>query len=191
MKISFVLLTGLLFAGISLGINAPGEAHAACAGKTHVVSAGETLSGIAAGNKTSWQSLASSNHLANPNLIYIGQNICIPNAQAPKAASTPTKTATPAPGDSIDSMINQVFGKYAAQAKRVARCESSMNPRATNRISVGGSHAAGLFQVLYPSTWKTTSQAAKSPYDARANILAAHEIFARDGNSWREWVCKP
>jgi hypothetical protein len=66
-----------------------------------------------------------------------------------------------------------------------------LNPQATNPISIGGSHAAGLFQVLYPSTWDTTSQAGASPYDARANAQAAYEIFARDGFTWSEWVCQP
>jgi len=91
----------------------------------------------------------------------------------------------------ITSMIYQVFGSYGDQAVRVATCESSLNPNATNSLPIGGSHAAGLFQVLYPSTWYTTSQAASSPYDPMANILAAHDIFVRDGYSWREWVCQP
>ncbi len=91
----------------------------------------------------------------------------------------------------VNSIIDNVFGPNAAAAKRVAMCESSMNPYATNKLSIGGSNAAGLFQILYPSTWVTTSQAANSPYDAQANTIAAHEIFVRDGYSWREWVCQP
>jgi hypothetical protein len=91
----------------------------------------------------------------------------------------------------IASMINQVFGADGPAANRVAQCESGENPNAYNPVSVGGSHAEGLFQILYPSTWRTTSQAGQSPYDAQANILAAHEIFVRDGYSWREWTCQP
>lgn len=89
------------------------------------------------------------------------------------------------------SIIYQVFGSYGPQALRVAQCESSLNPNATNSAPIGGSHAAGLFQILYPSTWYTTSQAGHSPYDASANARAAHDIFVRDGYSWREWVCQP
>jgi len=88
-------------------------------------------------------------------------------------------------------MINQVFGPDAPAANRVAQCESSMDPNAFNPEPVGNSHAEGLFQVLYPSTWQTTPQASSSPYNANANILAAHAIFMRDGKSWREWVCQP
>ena len=78
-------------------------------------------------------------------------------------------------------MIDQVFGPYAAAAMNVAMCESGLNPGATNPISIAGSHAAGVFQILYPSTWDGTSEAASSPYDAWSNIVAAYEIFARDG----------
>jgi len=49
------------------------------------------------------------------------------------------------------------------------------------------SHATGLWQILYPSTWLTTSQGVQLPYDAYANTLAAYQIFQRDGYSWREW----
>ncbi len=86
-------------------------------------------------------------------------------------------------------MINQVFGSYAGGALNVARCESGFNPLAYNPISNGGNHAEGVFQILYPSTWDGTSEAANSPYNAMANILAAHQIFVRDGYSWREWSC--
>ena len=55
----------------------------------------------------------------------------------------------------------------------------------------GNSHASGVFQILYPSTWDGTSYAAQSPFDYNANIHAAFEIFSRDGYSWREWECKP
>ncbi len=84
-----------------------------------------------------------------------------------------------------------MFGSYANDAIAVATCESSLNPAAVNHTSIGGSHASGLFQVLYPSTWNTTAQRANSPFDAQANTLAAYEIFKRDGYSWREWSCKP
>ncbi len=85
--------------------------------------------------------------------------------------------------------IRAVFGPYANQALTVARCESGFNPGARNPISVGGAHAAGVFQILDSSTWRSTSYAGQSPYNAYANIHAAYQIFQRDGYSWREWQC--
>jgi FOG: LysM repeat len=162
--------------------------HAACANPYTIVS-GDTLSKLASRYGTSVQNIAASNGIKNANLIYAGQKLCL-NNNAAKTVSVPAQPAS-TNATSIDGMIDQVFGAYAPAAKRVATCESSMNPNATNTISIGGSYASGLFQILYPSTWNTTSQAAYSPYNASANIKAAHDIFVRDGYSWREWVCQP
>jgi hypothetical protein len=92
---------------------------------------------------------------------------------------------------SAQSVIQDVFGADAPAAMNIAWCESSNNSNAVNSTAIGDSRAEGLFQILYPSTWNTTSQAGNSPFDARANALAAYEIFIRDGHSWREWACQP
>jgi transglycosylase-like protein with SLT domain len=96
------------------------------------------------------------------------------------------------PGRSaIANEIRAVFGRYSNQALAIAQCESGLNPNARNPRPVGGAHAAGVFQILDTSTWYTTSYRHASPYNASANIRAAYEIFHRDGNSWREWACRP
>lgn len=117
--------------------------------------------------------------------------------------SAPTPTATPRPKPSgpvkgvnpgkqaIIDEINAVFGQYAAGALNIARCESGYDPNAVNSYPIGNSHASGVFQILYPSTWNTTSYRNYSPFEYDKNIRAAYEIFHRDGNSWREWQCKP
>jgi hypothetical protein len=111
----------------------------------------------------------------------------------PRPTATPRRKPTPPPASkgSVVSIIQSVFGNYSSDAIAVATCESSLNPSAQNHTSIGGSYASGLFQILYPSTWNTTAQRAKSPFDAQANTQAAYEIFKRDGYSWREWSCKP
>lgn len=119
----------------------------------------------------------------------------------------PTPTPTPKPTPSprfygqqpganpgqqvITDTIKNVFGAYSAGALNIARCESGYDPNAYNSYPVAGSHAEGVFQILYPSTWSGTSYARYSPYDYNANIRAAYEIFHNDGNSWREWECRP
>ncbi|WP_040441873.1 LysM peptidoglycan-binding domain-containing protein [Ktedonobacter racemifer] len=201
--VRFALVLTVLCLSILWGANTMGaHAQTRCSGKSYDVVSGDTLSAIAEHFGLKWQDLAKQNELANPDLIFVGQQICLSNvaksnpAPAPAPVQkTPVTTAPAAPvqtaSTSIDGMIDQVFGAYAPGAKHVAMCESSMNPNATNPYAIGGSHAAGLFQILYPSTWNTTSQASQSPYNAQANIKAAYEIFQRDGYSWREWVCQP
>jgi LysM repeat protein len=162
----------------------------------HKVMAGETLSGIAMSHGTTWQALAQHNNIANPHWIYTGQTICLPNTPAASMQfkTTPAQfytTAAQLNDGSPRSIINEIFGSDAPAALNIAMCESSLNPNAVNSIAIGGSHAEGLFQILHPSTWNTTSQAGMSPFNARANTIAAHEIFIRDGHSWREWACHP
>lgn len=193
---------GLLFLGATFSAQVPGaqaKAYTACpdSDRAYVVAEGDTLGGIAVRYGTNWPALASHNNIANPNLIFAGQTICIPGqSQGQVSGSQTTLTygtpqQVPQAGSSVAGMISQVFGSYSAAATRIAQCESGLNPGATNLQAIGNSHAAGVFQILYPSTWGGTSQAAASPYDAWSNIVAAHEIFVRDGYSWREWTCQP
>lgn len=119
----------------------------------------------------------------------------------PTPTPTPKPTPTPVPyhppigaNPGQQAIINEivaVFGPNAQGALNIARCESGYDPNAVNPYAIGNSHASGVFQILYPSTWNGTSYAAQSPFDYNANIHAAFEIFSRDGYSWREWACKP
>ena len=79
--ICVVAVLGLLLLGNSLGMSIFGAfAHSPCSSgdHTYTVVRGNTLGGIAARYKTTWQRLASYNHIANPNLIYVNQPVCIP-----------------------------------------------------------------------------------------------------------------
>jgi hypothetical protein len=121
---------------------------------------------------------ATTNTASRANLIR--------RAPAPAPIAHVAVPAAPAPSGSIADQIRAVFGPYGNQAVAVATCESGLNPNAANPHST----ARGLFQFL-SSTWATTSYAGYSPFNAWANIQAAHQVFVRDGYSWREWVCQP
>jgi hypothetical protein len=167
-----------------------------------VVQPGDTLSQIATKHHVTWPYLATLNHILNPNLIFPEQVFQVCGAtpatpSAPSHAPVAHKATAPAPhvashaapevgSGSVQGMIRSVFGAYANQALAIAACESGYNPGATNRSS----GAAGVFQFLR-STWAHTPYAGSSPYNAGANIQAAHWLFARDGYSWREWSCRP
>lgn len=68
-------------------------------------------------------------------------------------------------------------------ALRVAHCESTDKPNASNRSS----GAAGLFQFL-PSTWARSPYASVSPFDPDAKARAAARLYrlSDPGN----WECR-
>ena len=193
---TFVQSTPSAYAASHASAVAKRSGHAASGCSSYIVRRGDTLSYIAARHNSSVSAIAQANNIGNVNLIFPRQRLCIPVSGATSSPGVTDFTNTPTTGtisqsNSVAAMIYKEFGPYGRAAVRVATCESGLNPSAYNPISVGGSHAMGVFQILYTSTWYTTPQARYSPYNARANIRAAHYIFVRDGYSWREWVCQP
>ena len=81
------------------------------------------------------------------------------------------------------------YGVSYREMYNVAGCETgwTFDANAKNRSS----SASGLFQFLFPSTWSRTPYARESVWSPYANALAAAWLWKHDGQSWREWVCKP
>ncbi len=71
-----VLLLGSALGGHLLGVFA--QSPCAKGDASYSVRFGDTLSAIAMRYRTTWQRLASYNHIANANLIFPGQQVCIP-----------------------------------------------------------------------------------------------------------------
>ena len=67
--------------------------------RVYTVLPGDTLGNIAAADNTTWQTLADNNHIADPNLIYAYQQICIlgtnTGVNSPAPASAPTSAKIP------------------------------------------------------------------------------------------------
>jgi len=92
-------ILGMLLAGSGLGPRMVGTlAKSPCAGgdQVYVVTSGDTLDGIAFRYHTTWQRLDSYNRIANPNIIYLHQTICIPGKARPvHKPARPTHKPTP------------------------------------------------------------------------------------------------
>jgi N-acetylmuramoyl-L-alanine amidase len=76
-----LLVLATLFLGSGLGAHILGAfAQTPCASgdQTYLVKGGDTLGAIAAHYGISSQSLATYNHIANPNLIYVNEAVCVP-----------------------------------------------------------------------------------------------------------------
>jgi len=127
----------------------------------------------------------SNGHMISDNTAWV-PNYGSSSGSSSSHNSGGTPSSSPPSNGSVTSEIQAVFGPYAGAALAVARCESGYNPSAYN----ASSGASGVFQFLY-STWLTTNYAGYSRFNAWANINAAHQVFVRDGYSWREWQCQP
>ncbi len=99
----------LLYVGQSLTI--PGTGSTSTQGNSYyVVTAGDTLSGIAARHGTTTQTLVQANGLASANLIYVGQRLVIPgggstpSSSSPSTSSSTTGYYTVQAGDTVSSI---------------------------------------------------------------------------------------
>ncbi len=89
------LLGVALIGAVCLGLNAAWATGASAAGCTpsYTVQAGDNLYRIGLKYGVAWPEIAAANNLANPRLIFPGQVLCIPPANAtpaPTVAATPT-----------------------------------------------------------------------------------------------------
>src|SRR5436853_4035931 len=90
-------MLGVILVGSTLTSELLGAfAHSPCASgaRTYIVTWGNTLSGIASRYNTTWQRLASYNHIPNANLIYPGQAVCIPGSRSSGGSSGGTSGGT-------------------------------------------------------------------------------------------------
>jgi LysM repeat protein len=93
-NVGVVAMVAVLLFASGIGTQVIGAfAQSRCSGgdSTYVVVSGDTLGAIAARYHTSWQKLASYNHIANPNLIYVQQTICIPGHTIAQSGPPPVK----------------------------------------------------------------------------------------------------
>ena len=96
----------------------------------------------------------------------------------------PLVACAPAPPSTAEHAIEVHFGPFGddvvEQAKRVARCESGLNPSATN------GQYLGLFQMGGYHYWRFEGGAWDDPY---VNARAAGGLWLQSG--WQPWSCKP
>jgi N-acetylmuramoyl-L-alanine amidase len=89
--VAVVSVVGLVVLSNLLGMNIFGAfAQSPCSSgdQTYVVMSGDTLGAIASRYGTTWQKLASYNHIANPNMIYINQKVCVPGGHRVSTSSS-------------------------------------------------------------------------------------------------------
>jgi hypothetical protein len=208
MKVQTRIITaagaGIVMAGLAAG---PALAS------THTVQPGDTLSGIAASAGVSLTKVEAANKwIKNPNLIYVGQKINVPDGRsgitpaAPTYYQAPASSSTPSAGsDTSDaaSGTSSASTGYSASAGTSASTGTSSASSGTSATSAGGSapssfqqcvawresgnnptaSSAGLYGIL-PSTWASLgySGTAGSASVAQQN-QAFQQLYSQDGTA--------
>jgi LysM repeat protein len=175
------------------------------AGRTYVVRAGDTLSGIAQrfyGRSADWPSLYAANRskIRSPGLIYVGQVLSVPGeahstAAEPAADHTHTTAYTPkhSKASSGGSHVTDLQGTLScggletlwrtaggapraeATAASIAMAESGGRQYAT-----GSAGERGYWQI-------NPVNGSLSTYNAYGNARSA-VIMSRDGTDWYPWT---
>lgn len=142
---------------------------------TYTVKAGDTLSQIAASHGTSYQNLASLNHLSNPNEIYVGQTLKL---QA--TTSTPAQTPTPAASTNqgtytvkAGDTLSAIAAAHGTSYEVLAQVNGISNP---NEIYVG--------QTLKFTAATQTTAAKQGAYTVTAGDTL-YEIAQKVGVNWQ------
>ena len=97
-----VAVLGLVLVGSGLGarmMRAFAMSPCSSGDQVYSVVSGDTLGGIATRYHTTWQRLASYNHIANPNVIYAHQTVCIQGKARPTRRPTPVSSPIKGTGD--------------------------------------------------------------------------------------------
>jgi LysM repeat protein len=92
--------------------------------ETHVVRRGETLRDIAALYGVTWRDIAAANNLANPNLIFAGQELVIPTPGTNPIINQPTRVYVVQRGDTV----RDIAFRNATTVEAIAEVNNLANP---------------------------------------------------------------
>jgi putative chitinase len=139
-KVALSLLIGTLL--VLVGTQPTWAAPDASCQQIHIVQRGETLTGIARRYGTTVQALATTNHIANPHLIYAGQRLVVPcgsTSPSPEGWVYVVRS-----GDTLSGIAYR-FGVSTYAIARVNRLPNPNLIYAGQRLVIpgGGSHVPG------------------------------------------------
>lgn len=105
-----------------------------------------------------------------------------------KAYASEAITPTPTQRQLIDREIQEVWGKEAGKFNKLLDCENySRDPRITN-INNDEWHSKDVGIAQINNHWQGVSNESFLT-DYTINIRMAHNIYIRDGHSFKLWTC--
>ena len=166
-----ILLLGSALGGRLLGVFA--QSSCAKGEASYSVRFGDTLSAIAMRYHTTWQRLAPYNHIANANLIFPGQQVCIPGNGS--KGGTGGTGGTGSPGGSHQNFVSLAMqdalnaGFSPNIFVRQINQESGFNPSA---VSPAGALGIAQFEPA------TAASLGVNPWDPVQSLQGASRLMA-------------
>ncbi len=149
-----------IFTAVGAGTLMAGLAAGPALASTHTVQPGDTLSGIAASAGVSLTNVEAANHwIKNPNLIYVGQVVNVPDGrpgitpaaptyyQAPATSSTPPASSDTSAAASGTSSASTGTSSESSGTSSVSSGTSSAST-STPAASTGGSSPSSFQQCV-------------------------------------------
>jgi LysM repeat protein len=160
------------------GVSAPPRATT-----SHVVRPGETLSAIARQYGVTEAALAQANGIANPNLVYAGQQLVIP-----ESGDAASPAIVPARGQAIHVVqrgeaLSAIGRRYGVTEGAIAQANGIANPSliyAGQQLVIpgGGGPAAAPLPVAAPRSGEVAELAAIVYAEAQASPVDFNEMLA-------------
>lgn len=148
--------------------------------QTHTVKAGDYLSVIASTYKTTWQTLAQINQLKDPNLIYVGQVLCVSTTGTVVVPpSTPTSGSVQVYATSVVEDKSVTFtGKTLDVSSRYTVYMSNY------KVTGGTQYLAGWVNTDKNGAFTTTLSIPKRLVDASLIKIVVINSRGDSANNW-------
>jgi LysM repeat protein len=197
-----------IFAGQRLRLTGTAKAVAPAAGATpraatHVVAAGEHLTGIARRYGSTITAIAKANGLANPSFLRVGQRLIIPGSAAPSPAPAPASPAAAAPAPVVHLVasgqnLTGIARRYGSTITAIAKANGLANPsflRVGQRLIIPGAAASAAPAARMPTSMASLVAARgaigaiiRSEATARGVPVAFALAVAWQESGWRPGV---
>ncbi len=201
MRVRTWVITATGAAGLAIGLAGPAMAS------THTVQSGDTLSGIAVQSGVSLWSLEAANpQIKNPNLIFVGQQVNVPDGKSGSSytSSYTGSSSTTGDGDGdADDGVAAASTPAPSQSVSTPAPSTASAPSSTVTQASGGSasssfqqcvawresgnnptaSSAGLYGIL-PSTWASLGLSGTAGQASVAQQTQAfQQLYAKYGTS--------
>ncbi len=160
---------------VTAAANQPAPASTTAAGGHYTVQAGNTLGGIAARFHTTWQTLAALNHLANPNIIEVGEVLTLPGTSSASSTTGTGSNSASLPVQSAPQSLDQAIVSTAFKYLGVPYVWGGENPAT-------GFDCSGLVQYVLAQNGISIGRTSWAQYQdvtpvSRANLVPGDLVF--------------